>query len=153
MGLRIHRGLLESSSASQGACEIPFELNHAFGDGIINPLTQSVFKVVLLKSTPPQIRRLILHYYLYKEYVDRFVWELAFVKRLQKHFARDKPMTLWATFPKFIARLFFRRHAKSQQSIMSFSEYPGIPCPVTLERNASSRPPPKRPMRTGVPRS
>jgi len=41
-------------------------------------LTQSVFKFVLQKSTPPQIRQLILYYH----YVDEFEWELTFAKRL-----------------------------------------------------------------------
>ena len=48
-------------------------------------LTESVYKVVLQKSTPPQIRQLILYYYKHTEYVDGFEWELTFVKRLCKH--------------------------------------------------------------------
>ena len=49
-------------------------------------LTQSVCRVVLHKSTPPQIRRVILYYYQYKELVDGGVWELTFAKRLYKYF-------------------------------------------------------------------
>ena len=42
-------------------------------------ISHKVFlKVALQKSTPPQIRRLILHYYLYKEQVDGFVRALTF---------------------------------------------------------------------------
>jgi len=43
-------------------------------------LTESVLKVVLQESIPPQIRQLILYYYLYKQLVDEFVWELTFAK-------------------------------------------------------------------------
>ena len=52
-------------------------------------LTQSVFKVVLQKSTPPQLRQGTL-YYQYKGYVDGFVAELASARRLYKHFVWDK---------------------------------------------------------------
>ena len=41
-------------------------------------LTQSGLNVVFQKSTPPQIRQLILYYYQYKEQVGIFVWELTF---------------------------------------------------------------------------
>ena len=52
-------------------------------------LTQSVYKVVLQKSIPAQIRQLILDYYYIsnnKGYVDGFVGELTFAKRLYKQF-------------------------------------------------------------------
>ena len=45
-------------------------------------LAQRVFKVGLQWSTSPQIRQLVIYFYLYKEYVDSFVWELTFAKRL-----------------------------------------------------------------------
>ena len=48
-------------------------------------LKQSVFKVVLQISTPPQIRQLNLYYYEYEELVDGFVWDLTFTKRLPKN--------------------------------------------------------------------
>ena len=48
-------------------------------------LTQSVFTVVLQKSTSPQIRQPILYCYQYKDQVDGFVWELTFAKRLHEH--------------------------------------------------------------------
>ena len=44
-------------------------------------LKQSVFEVVLQKSTPTQICQLVLHYYWFKASADRFVWELTFAKR------------------------------------------------------------------------
>ena len=47
----------------------------------VSHLTSSVLKVVSHKSTPPQIRRHIIYY----EYFDEFVWELTFAKRLEKH--------------------------------------------------------------------
>ena len=50
-------------------------------------LTQNVYNVVLQKSTPPQIRQLILYCYEYNEDVDGFVEELNFAKRLEKRFA------------------------------------------------------------------
>jgi len=49
-------------------------------------LTPSVFKVVLRKPIPTQIRQLVLYISNSKEYVDGFVRELTFAKRLQKHF-------------------------------------------------------------------
>ena len=52
--------------------------------------TESVYKVVLKKSTPPQIRQLILYYYKYEELVNGFVWELTFAKRLQDRFVWDE---------------------------------------------------------------
>ena len=48
-------------------------------------LTQNIFKFAFEKSTPPQIRQLILYYYSYKEQADRFVRELTFAKRPSKH--------------------------------------------------------------------
>ena len=51
-------------------------------DAVARIRTESVFKVVLQKSTPPQIRPLILYYHQYKEQVDGFVWELIFAKGL-----------------------------------------------------------------------
>ena len=45
-------------------------------------LTECVCKVVLQRSTPPQIRQPILYYYQYKEHVDQFVWALNFAQRL-----------------------------------------------------------------------
>ena len=44
------------------------------------------FEVVLQKSIPAQIRQLMLDYYYYEEFVDGFVRELAFAKRLSVHF-------------------------------------------------------------------
>ena len=49
-------------------------------------LSKSVFKIILQKSIPPQIRQLNLDDYVYKEQVDGFVRELTFAKRLEKHF-------------------------------------------------------------------
>jgi len=48
-------------------------------------LTQSVFKVVLHKSIPTQIRGLILYFCNITGYVDEFVWQLTSAKRFQKH--------------------------------------------------------------------
>ena len=45
-------------------------------------LSHGVFEVALHESTPPRTCQLSLHYYLYKEQVDKFVWELTFAKRL-----------------------------------------------------------------------
>ena len=44
-------------------------------------LTQSVLKVVLQMSTPPEIRQLIFYHYQYQEQ-DKFLWELTFATRL-----------------------------------------------------------------------
>ena len=52
---------------------------------LIPYLTQSLFGVVLHESDPSQIRQLILYYFQSKEYVDGFVWEFTFAKRLLKH--------------------------------------------------------------------
>ena len=41
---------------------------------------QSLFRVDLQKSAPPQIRQLVVYYYQYNELVDEFVWELSFAK-------------------------------------------------------------------------
>jgi len=49
-------------------------------------LTQRVFKVVLQKSIPAQIRQLIICISDNKGKVDRFVLELTFAKRLYEHF-------------------------------------------------------------------
>jgi len=49
-------------------------------------LTESVYKVVSQKSIPTQIRQLIFYISNSKEYVDGFVRELTFAKRLYKHF-------------------------------------------------------------------
>ena len=49
-------------------------------------LTQSAFKVIVQKSIPTQIRRLILHISKDKGYVDGFLGELIFAKRYKKHF-------------------------------------------------------------------
>ena len=49
-------------------------------------LTESVYKVVLQKSIPAKIRQLMLYISDYKGYVDGFVRQLAFAKRLYKHF-------------------------------------------------------------------
>ena len=49
-------------------------------------LTHGVYTVVLQKSSPPQIRQLILYYHRYKEYVDGFVWGLTFAKQIHKRF-------------------------------------------------------------------
>ena len=49
-------------------------------------LTPSVFKAVLQRSTPPKNRQLIIYCHLREEYVDEFVGELTFAKRLYKHF-------------------------------------------------------------------
>ena len=50
----------------------------------LNPFCRSrlPLKVVLQTSTAPQIRQLILHCYQYEEYVDTFVLEMTFEKRL-----------------------------------------------------------------------
>ena len=48
-------------------------------------LTESVHKVVFLKSISARIFRVIL-YYLYEESVEIFVRELTFATRLYKHF-------------------------------------------------------------------
>ena len=46
-------------------------------------ISHKVFlKVILHRSTPPRFRRLIRHYYWYKESVDGVVAELTFAKRL-----------------------------------------------------------------------
>ena len=45
-------------------------------------LTESVYEVVLEKSIPTQIRQLVLYIRNDKGYVDGFVWELPFAKRL-----------------------------------------------------------------------
>ena len=50
---------------------------------VCTDVTQSVFKVVLQKSTPPQIIQIILSYYTSEEYLDGCVWECFFAKRLQ----------------------------------------------------------------------
>ena len=52
-------------------------------------LTLNVFKVVLQKSTPPQICQLILHIGDSKGQVDEFVCELALAKRLSTHFVSN----------------------------------------------------------------
>ena len=49
-------------------------------------LIQSVFKVVLQKSIPTQIRQRVLYISNSKGYVDGFVEELPSAKRLYKHF-------------------------------------------------------------------
>ena len=59
----------------------------------LNPqpyLTESVFKIVLQKSTPAQIRQLILYISNNNGLVDRFVGEFTFQKRLCKHFMSGK---------------------------------------------------------------
>ena len=48
-------------------------------------LTQSVLKVVLQQSIPKQIRQLIPDISNSKGYVDGFVGEMNFAKRLEKH--------------------------------------------------------------------
>ena len=49
-------------------------------------LTESVYKVVVQKSIPAQIRQRTLYISTDQRYVDEFVWELTFAKRLQNHF-------------------------------------------------------------------
>ena len=49
-------------------------------------LTQSIFKDVLQKSSPAQIRQLILYNSNIEGSVDEFVRELTFAKRLYGHF-------------------------------------------------------------------
>ena len=49
-------------------------------------LTESVYKVVLQMSISAHIRQLILHMSNNKEYVDEFVRESTFAKRVYKHF-------------------------------------------------------------------
>ena len=58
--------------------------------------TESVYKVVLQKSIPTQIRQLILYVSNNEGYVDEFVRELAFAERLSGHFLRDKAFTFGA---------------------------------------------------------
>ena len=53
-------------------------------------LPKSIYKIALQKSIPTQIRRLILYYHWYEEWVDRFVRKLTFAKRRYKHFLWDK---------------------------------------------------------------
>ena len=48
-------------------------------------LTESVFNVVLQKSIPTQIRKLILYISMSEERVDEFMRELTSAKRLCKH--------------------------------------------------------------------
>ena len=62
------------------------ELQQLFSTRFRVHLTESVYKVVWLKSIPAQIRQLILDYYLNKEQVDEFVRELTFDKRPYRHF-------------------------------------------------------------------
>ena len=52
--------------------------------------SKSVYRVVLSKSIPAQIRQLILHVSNRKGSVDEFVGELTSAKRLKKHFVREK---------------------------------------------------------------
>ena len=52
-------------------------------------LTQHVFKVALQESAPPQIRRMVLYYFLYEEYVDGFVWKIDFCKTIFKNTLRE----------------------------------------------------------------
>ena len=52
-------------------------------------LAEIVYKVVLQKSIPAQIRQLILYIGHNTGYVDGFARELAFAKRPFKHFQRD----------------------------------------------------------------
>ena len=47
-------------------------------------LTARVYKVVMQKSAPAQIRQLVLHISNDKGYVDGFAWELTFATRLYK---------------------------------------------------------------------
>ena len=49
-------------------------------------LTESVHNVVLQKSIPAQIRQRILHMGNRKGYIDGFVRESTYAKRLDKHF-------------------------------------------------------------------
>ena len=51
----------------------------------VHYLTESFFQVVLQKSTPLQIRQLILYHFLLKKYADGFVWIFFSAKRLAKH--------------------------------------------------------------------
>ena len=49
-------------------------------------VSQKVFITSFLqKSIPPQIRQLVIYYYLYEEQVDGFVRELTFAKRLHQN--------------------------------------------------------------------
>ena len=53
-------------------------------------LIETVDKVVLQKSIPPQIRHLILDYYKYEELVAGFVWNLSFTTRPMGAVAADE---------------------------------------------------------------
>jgi len=53
-------------------------------------LTESVYKVVLQKSTPAQTRQLIFHPNNEKGHVDGFARELTFAHRLYTHFMCDE---------------------------------------------------------------
>ena len=62
---------------------LPHDQQAPDGRGVY--LTQSVFKVVLQKSTPPQTCQLILYHYVHKEQGNSFVSGLTFAKRLPKN--------------------------------------------------------------------
>jgi len=53
-------------------------------------ITESLYNVGSQKSTPAQIRQLILYYCQYQEQADRFMRELTFAKRLYDQFKWDK---------------------------------------------------------------
>ena len=53
----------------------------------VNVVKQSVFKVILQKVIPTQIRQFILRISNSKEYVDIFVGELTSANRRYKHFS------------------------------------------------------------------
>ena len=53
-------------------------------------LAQSVFKVVLQKSTPPQIHQIILRYYQHEELADGIVRESIFAERLYQYTRQSK---------------------------------------------------------------
>ena len=66
----------------EAAVIVPIPLRRLFVKQFI---TESVYKVVLKKSIPAQIRQLIRYHYEYEEYVDRCVRELTCARRLYKH--------------------------------------------------------------------
>ena len=53
-------------------------------------LRWSVENVVLQKSTATQVRLPIFYYFFNDAYVDGFVWDLTFAKRLLNHFMRNQ---------------------------------------------------------------